>query len=126
MIGAPRSRNEPCPCGSGRRYKHCHGAPEASPRIFALEGSDAGNSLDQLSAEARFHRGNLLREKGDARGAIVEYERALELEPAHAAILNNLGLALEATGERSRAEQCYREVLALNPLHADALGNFAS
>lgn len=20
------SRNEPCPCGSGRRYKHCHGA----------------------------------------------------------------------------------------------------
>lgn len=21
-----RSRNEPCPCGSGKRYKHCHGA----------------------------------------------------------------------------------------------------
>jgi len=20
------SRNAPCPCGSGRRYKHCHGA----------------------------------------------------------------------------------------------------
>ena len=19
-------RNEPCPCGSGRKYKHCHGA----------------------------------------------------------------------------------------------------
>jgi preprotein translocase subunit SecA len=19
------SRNEPCPCGSGRKYKHCHG-----------------------------------------------------------------------------------------------------
>src|SRR5690606_39408656 len=19
--------NEPCPCGSGRKYKHCHGAP---------------------------------------------------------------------------------------------------
>jgi preprotein translocase subunit SecA len=18
-------RNEPCPCGSGRKYKHCHG-----------------------------------------------------------------------------------------------------
>jgi uncharacterized protein YecA (UPF0149 family) len=27
--GAPSSRkvgrNEPCPCGSGRKYKHCHG-----------------------------------------------------------------------------------------------------
>ena len=27
---APRSvvrigRNEPCPCGSGKKYKHCHG-----------------------------------------------------------------------------------------------------
>jgi preprotein translocase subunit SecA len=23
-------RNEPCPCGSGRKYKHCHGALQAS------------------------------------------------------------------------------------------------
>jgi len=23
---APASRNAPCPCGSGRKYKHCHGA----------------------------------------------------------------------------------------------------
>jgi uncharacterized protein len=23
-------RNEPCPCGSGRKYKHCHGGPGAS------------------------------------------------------------------------------------------------
>jgi preprotein translocase subunit SecA len=22
-------RNEPCPCGSGKKYKHCHGALEA-------------------------------------------------------------------------------------------------
>ena len=22
----PASRNAPCPCGSGRKYKHCHGA----------------------------------------------------------------------------------------------------
>ena len=22
------SRNEPCPCGSGKKYKHCHGAFE--------------------------------------------------------------------------------------------------
>lgn len=24
-------RNEPCPCGSGRKFKVCHGAPGASP-----------------------------------------------------------------------------------------------
>jgi uncharacterized protein YecA (UPF0149 family) len=25
-------RNEPCPCGSGKKYKHCHGAPGQSQR----------------------------------------------------------------------------------------------
>ena len=25
-VYAPVGRNEPCPCGSGRKYKHCHGA----------------------------------------------------------------------------------------------------
>jgi preprotein translocase subunit SecA len=24
--GMEPSRNEPCPCGSGKRYKHCHGS----------------------------------------------------------------------------------------------------
>jgi len=24
-------RNEPCPCGSGRKYKHCHGALQQAP-----------------------------------------------------------------------------------------------
>ena len=27
--GAP-SRNRPCPCGSGRKYKQCHGSPTAA------------------------------------------------------------------------------------------------
>jgi preprotein translocase subunit SecA len=25
VVEAPASRNAPCPCGSGRKYKHCHG-----------------------------------------------------------------------------------------------------
>ncbi|WP_366946159.1 SEC-C metal-binding domain-containing protein [Thermoflexus sp.] len=24
-------RNDPCPCGSGKKYKHCHGRPGAPP-----------------------------------------------------------------------------------------------
>ena len=26
QVAEPESRNAPCPCGSGRKYKHCHGA----------------------------------------------------------------------------------------------------
>ena len=37
-VVAPASRNAPCPCGSGRRYKECHGAiaamPVAAPTIL--------------------------------------------------------------------------------------------
>jgi hypothetical protein len=29
---APVGRNDPCPCGSGKKYKHCCGAPAANPR----------------------------------------------------------------------------------------------
>jgi preprotein translocase subunit SecA len=25
-------RNEPCPCGSGKKYKHCHGLKEVAPK----------------------------------------------------------------------------------------------
>ena len=25
-VDAPPSRNAPCPCGSGKRYKECHGS----------------------------------------------------------------------------------------------------
>jgi preprotein translocase subunit SecA len=29
VVGSTPSRNAPCPCGSGKKYKHCHGAPAA-------------------------------------------------------------------------------------------------
>ena len=209
----PASRNAPCPCGSGRRYKDCHGALASPPMaaasadpvaeaqlalgagrhadaLVALEralAADPGNAelrrecarvawimgdaaraaadcraaldrapadtiawnllgeilrpddaaaaeaawrrtleIDAGNAEARFHLGNLHRERGDPRAAQSEYERALVSAPEHPGLLNNLGLALEASGERDRAEGCYERVLARNPQHPDALGNLAS
>ena len=32
---AKRGRNDPCPCGGGRKFKHCHGNTAPSPRIAA-------------------------------------------------------------------------------------------
>jgi preprotein translocase subunit SecA len=29
VVGREQGRNEPCACGSGKKYKHCHGAPGA-------------------------------------------------------------------------------------------------
>ena len=44
----------------------------------------------------------------------------------HPGVLNNLGLALEAVGDVARAEACYRDVLATQPRHPDALANLAN
>src|SRR3954453_19345971 len=35
----------PCPCGSGRRYKHCHGSGYAPPVRRPFEGLAGGGAL---------------------------------------------------------------------------------
>jgi hypothetical protein len=39
-------RNEPCPCGSGKRYKDCHGSPAAPPEkvAFVIAGTQKGGT----------------------------------------------------------------------------------
>ncbi len=78
------------------------------------------------SAEARFHLGNLCRDRGELQAARIEYERALASAPDHAGLLNNLGLVRQGLGDRAGAEACFRRVLAATPEHPDALGNLAS
>jgi protein O-GlcNAc transferase len=152
MDSPPASRNAPCPCGSGKRYKDCHGAlgstaanaaTAGEPNIDVLldrarralaSGDRAGAesvwrqvlAADPDNAESNFHLANGLREAGDSRAAIAGYERALRAAPGNSAALNNLGLALEAVGEHKRAFECYEAVLGSDPHQADALGNLAS
>jgi len=189
-VATPSSRNAPCPCGSGRRFKDCHGALHDGPDVAlanaprndgsraeaseqreraraawqrgdpaalavcraALErapddvaawnllgeilsltdASGAGEAwwhaldLDPENAEASFHLGNLLRERGEPAAAVIHYERALANAPGHTGVLNNLGLALHALGEIERAEACYRRVLATDAAHTGALANLAA
>jgi hypothetical protein len=44
------SRNDPCPCGSGRKYKKCCGAPSATPVAGALPHTqaDRAQAFEQL------------------------------------------------------------------------------
>ncbi|MEO8739939.1 MAG: tetratricopeptide repeat protein [Casimicrobiaceae bacterium] len=167
-VTPPSSRNAQCPCGSGKRYKDCHGAlapsppaatmidgaavarPTDSPASPSAQSADE-HSLQQLraalacgdtalaerlwqqilvaepdQAEANFHAGNALRERGETRAAVARYEHALRAAPGNAATLNNLGLALEAMGEPERAFECYGAVLATDPAQPDALGNIGN
>ncbi len=84
------------------------------------------SAVDPMDAEAHFLLGNYYRERNQAQKAIAEYEDALKAAPDNTAVLNNLGLALQAAGEDDRALDCYRRVLAIEPDQADALGNLGN
>ncbi|MBL8540876.1 MAG: SEC-C domain-containing protein [Betaproteobacteria bacterium] len=46
-------RDDPCPCGSGRKFKHCHGATAALPHV---SGPDAATALAIAAAGLRAGR----------------------------------------------------------------------
>ena len=48
-------RNDPCPCGSGKRYKHCHGGGE-SPDAMAKQGVEAHRRNDLAAAERLYRQ----------------------------------------------------------------------
>lgn len=74
-------RNDPCPCGSGRKYKKCHGAPDreavSSPeatRATALKACDVELG-DRLMRFARLHHGpHWLEDALDAEDLLVDGE----------------------------------------------------
>jgi tetratricopeptide (TPR) repeat protein len=137
---APIRRNDPCPCGSGRRYKECHGslAPpsgvEASVRR-ALAAHQQGR-IDEAEAGYRAilaeHPGHPVAthylglatwQKGDPEGAERLMRAALEADASIADFHNNLGLLLRDTGRAQEAVACFRRALEVDPGYAGARSN---
>ena len=81
----PASRNAPCPCGSGRRYKECHGAldpaglsiaAKSDPRELIAQALEAVGRSDCLGRRARRARGGGSRFAASRRGACAGARRA--------------------------------------------------
>jgi SEC-C motif-containing protein len=75
------SRNDPCPCGSGRKYKKCCGAPAAAPVSPAQPWHDLDDRLTkELSDYGRRRFGD------DWAHILADYpvdEEEMERVPAH-------------------------------------------
>ncbi len=144
-------RNDPCPCGSGKRFKYCHGAlGSGAPADVMMTPTDAaldhrvrqGIALHQqgnMDAAERIYRetlavrpghalaqhflGVILYQRKDVAAALPLLQRSVEAVPAEPEFHNNLGLAL-AAGEREReAIAAFRAALALKSEHAVAWNN---
>ena len=132
-------RNDPCPCGSGRKYKHCCQAKEPAaagptssaplPRAklkalydAAKAHTDAGRWAEAallFEALARENRKNAtsLFDLGWTyvrcarfKEAASILKRAIELRPSHVEALINLTVALARDGRRPEALSAYRRL----------------
>jgi tetratricopeptide (TPR) repeat protein len=135
-------RNDPCPCGSGKKYKKCCGAPdgpEGGPRnlddermvqaVKAMSEEEWPKAIEILFSieESSPERPAALRAAGacyeglDDYGRAAEcYEKALECacpEP-ELNIRYQLGVALACAGRFDEAEAAFRRCLTLK----DAVG----
>lgn len=128
-IAAPASRNSPCPCGSGRRYKDCHGscgggaspaAPVAAAARRSTYRAPAGEwvRLDDAVRDElgeRMERALALQTTGQAVEAAREYEQVVALAPDTHDALHMLGVIELGRGNLDEAERLIAAALALRP-----------
>src|SRR5262245_34454122 len=106
-------RNSPCPCGSGRRYKDCHGA--LAPIVAPPAGDGAARSQLDAALAAQ--------QAGQYREAIALYNAVLAREPRNFDALHMLGVVHYQRGDFDRAHALVSAALAIMPADAGARHN---
>src|SRR5262249_15215781 len=82
-----------------------------------------GKAARAPAASAWASSGDELRARGDTKGAIDAYRRALALDGQRPEVLNNLGVLLLDTGQRVEGLAVLRRAAELDPNSAETLGN---
>ncbi|HUH91968.1 MAG TPA: tetratricopeptide repeat protein [Casimicrobiaceae bacterium] len=99
------SRTARCPCGSGKRFKACHGA-------LALIAQDADRGLRLQDARTAFAAGRIEQAQGTVR-------HLLESDPQDVVAWNLLGDCLEQS-DKAAAREAWWHALELDPGNARA------
>jgi tetratricopeptide (TPR) repeat protein len=112
-------RNDPCPCGSGRRFKQCHGSLSAptgtapTERSVHAPATPAGFAAPNADALARaaldMHRDGRIDE------AERSYRAALAGSPDHPLAMHYLGVVLYQRNRIAEALPLLRRAAALRP-----------
>ena len=136
-------RNAPCPCGSGRRYKDCHGriGPDGADVATLVQRALAAHREGRVDDAERSYRAILEREPANAiathylgliawqRGDVAAAEAMMRAAIASDATIpdfhNNLGLLLRDTRRLEEAAACFRRTLAIDPGWIEAHSNLA-
>lgn len=113
-------RNDPCPCGSGKKYKQCCREKDRAEAAAADRAQAA--ALRQATQEA-YQEAQELDEASNAVVDLIEAGRLDEAENAARGLLERypevpdgherLDMVYEPRGERARAAESYRACLQL-------------
>lgn len=125
----PRTgRNDPCPCGSGKKYKHCclekDRAAELAPAIalrVRLQAQQPDHAAQREDDEAAWQEAQALDAASNAAVDLVHAGRLDEAEHAARELLvrypevhdgyDRLGMVHEARAQFREAADCYRKVI---------------
>lgn len=113
---AEPSRNQPCPCGNGKKFKHCCANRLATQAAPAVVKADNSNSLS-LPEAIQHHQAGRLR-KADA-----IYQQILQIQPDHADALHLSGLVNHQLGKHDLAYARIKQAIAHNPMAAQFHNN---
>ncbi|MBI4696197.1 MAG: tetratricopeptide repeat protein [Gammaproteobacteria bacterium] len=140
------SRNAPCPCGSGRKYKICCGsraAPDPASTVEARYAVAAASHGKGLLAEAEAGYRGVLAERPRHPGALhglglVRYQLgaksegrdllrlALDIGGDNPELYNNLGTIERDLGALEQAIVCHHRAIRLRPEYAEAHNNLGN
>jgi tetratricopeptide (TPR) repeat protein len=122
-------RNDPCPCGSGKKYKRCCLEKDETAAAAAREAARAAAAAASMASTGEFSLEEA-DELTEASNAIVDLVHAGKLDEAEQAAheflrrfpevhdgYDRLGMVYEARGDNQRAAECYRKVLAFVAEH---------
>jgi tetratricopeptide (TPR) repeat protein len=133
-------RNDPCPCGSGKKYKQCcwQKDQEAEHARFARTAAEAAAAAAAerrkieaaLDREATFYeQQEALKEASNAPIRLIKAGKLDEAEEAARQLLarypevhdgyDRLGMVYEARGDHKQAADYYRKVLEFIHAHPD-------
>ena len=117
-------RNEPCPCGSGKKYKHCCQGEVTTRGGPAAAGSSPGlASSRELAALKRSANERFATER--FREAIAPLREIVRLKPDGADCRYDLGAAYLRCGLYVEAAESLRKAVDLRPGFHQALGQLA-
>jgi Flp pilus assembly protein TadD len=143
-------RNDPCPCGSGLKYKACHGSLGAAPPAqgappiasdealangldamrngqtdLALAWFDRILASDPAQAFALHFKGYAFCQKGDFATGLPLLEKAAGLGPDNPDFHGNLGIVRYALGNLEDAKRSLERAIQLAPQLAEAHSNLS-